>query len=57
MKLISLKSKSYTVKSALRDHLLDKKISGLIRQVTSVRGLIHMKCSMTGQENVTFKYR
>ena len=37
---------------------LEQRKSGLIRQVTSFkRGSIHMKCSTTGKEKVTFKYR
>ena len=43
-----------TDQPVLRGHLWDKEKEALWDRLPLKRGLIHMKCSMTGQEKVTF---
>ena len=45
---------SHTVKPVLRGHLQDKENVALLNRCPLKRGSIHMKFTMTGQENVTF---
>jgi hypothetical protein len=40
----------FIVKPVLRGHLWDKETVALYERLPLKRGLIHMKCSMTGQE-------
>jgi hypothetical protein len=56
-KSILVLKKVYTVKLVLRGHLWDKEKVVLQVRRSLKRGSIHMKFSMSGQENLTFKYR